>query len=367
MWRLRLLQLLVCGGGSVVVGQSSSPALPPLPAPPATQFDVVAAMCAATSAEERMALVERVFDTVGLVASYGGNNTLTEPTCATNADHQQGFYIVYEKTSGIVHASPIYFHPVDAMDGGALVEMDWVLQGSDEVNFGSRCSNAGYWIPLNGPGFDGGYTHPNPNDPDRYQAPCPFGYNCTQGKPQNLRDAPVNASYSDPSFDSSTQILAWSGSTSSSGQCAVVPDEYTCACSPLIPTNKTALWFTRLTYTTNISPPPPLRPPQFPPPPASPPGFFMLSVVPGSGLLVWHLFLLGGVLLLLVVVGACLVRRCCRSSENSRLLEAPARHAQWTQHGPVGDRSRGTAGLQMQGRSHGRSPHSKGQVVTNHL
>ena len=306
-----------------------------------------------------MALVERVFDTVGLAASYGGNNTLTEPTCATNADHQQGFFIVYGSTIGVgsQHAVPIYFHPVDAMDGGALVEMDWVLQGSDEVHFiGSRCSNTGYWI-LSMVRDLMEATRTQPNDPDRYQAPCPFGYNCTQGKPQNLRDAPVNASYSDPSFDSSTQILAWSGSTSSSGQCAVVPDEYTCACSPLIPTNKTALWFTRLTYTTNISPPPslpppsPLRPPQFPPPPASPPRILHVERCAWEWLLVWHLFLLGGVLLLLVVVGACLVRRCCRSSENSRLLEAPARHAQWTQHGPVGDRSRGTAGLHMQGRS----------------
>ena len=75
-----------------------------------------------------MAIVNKVF----------GRNTLSYVTvfddveCATNADGDFGFHIVYRRASGgSYHSLPIHFHPDDANGNGAAVEMAWALQGSD--------------------------------------------------------------------------------------------------------------------------------------------------------------------------------------------------------------------------------------------
>lgn len=104
--------------------------------------------------------------------------------------------------------------------------MTWELQGGDD---GYRCSS-GNWIPLNGPGYNGGCSC--------YQAPCLNGYNCIQGLCQDGRDAPIGATYQNKNL-STTDILTWSGSSTGI-------EAGSCARSSNIPTSSVALWFTKL-------------------------------------------------------------------------------------------------------------------------
>ena len=83
------------------------------------------------SAADRLAYASRVFGRTTL--SHSSYFTIfVEVTCAINQFDELGFYIVYRKPSGASHAVPFHFHPDDAAAGGAAVEMEWVLQGSDE-------------------------------------------------------------------------------------------------------------------------------------------------------------------------------------------------------------------------------------------
>lgn len=132
-----------------------------------------------------------------------------------------GFYLTYNDAS---HQTPIYLN-TQKLNYHEVV-MNWELQGGDD---GYRCSN-GNWIPLNGPGYNGGSTS--------YQAPCLAGYNCIQGFCQDGRDAPIAAQYTNNNIKSA-DLLTWSGS--STGTIAG-----NCARSTNIPTSDVALWFTKL-------------------------------------------------------------------------------------------------------------------------
>ena len=142
-----------------------------------------------------------------------------------------GFYISYFYDDTMpyntsCHGISIFLNPnilYDTQD----ISMDWILQGSDEDY---RCTN-GNWVPLNGPGYNGGYTG--------YAISSPSGISLIQGTCENGRDAPVSANYN--STVSTTTYFGWSGSA-----CGGFTTTANCARSINIPTNKTALWFTKL-------------------------------------------------------------------------------------------------------------------------
>jgi hypothetical protein len=109
------------------------------------------------------------------------------------------------------------------------------MQGSDYVagagNGHIRCDEERFWIPLNGPGFDGGSTG--------YLSPCMPGMTCIQGSAEHLRDAPLNVSHRVDNVDSATTLLTWSGSHSD----LLSLD---CARDIEIPSERPTTWFSRL-------------------------------------------------------------------------------------------------------------------------
>jgi hypothetical protein len=142
-----------------------------------------------------------------------------------------GFYQAYFYSSTVANSSchgiHIHLNPKKDYDYKEI-QMNWILQGSDEDY---RCSS-GNWVPLNGPGYNGGSIG--------YQASCPPGINCIQGTCQDGRDAPVSASYTNSTIGTST-YFTWSGSA-----CGGFTTTANCSRSPEIPTNKVAVWFTNL-------------------------------------------------------------------------------------------------------------------------
>ena len=106
------------------------------------------------------------------------------------------------------------------------VSTTWRMQGSDEDY---RCTN-GNWVPLSGPGYDGGF--------DGYLAACPSGYSCIQGRPTNLRDAPVSGTYSNGSLPATT-LLTWSGSNTGTYS-------HNCSRDALIPSDRPGLFVEQL-------------------------------------------------------------------------------------------------------------------------
>lgn len=134
-----------------------------------------------------------------------------------------GFYLAY---TGAGHGTGIYLDP-NLMTNFTEVKMSWILQGNDD---GYRCTSKN-WIPLNGPGYNGGYTG--------YQAPTIAGKTNIQGTCTRGRDAPVSASYN--SNINENTMLVWSGSSLSTDLTTG-----NCALSSSIPTNRVALWFSQL-------------------------------------------------------------------------------------------------------------------------
>ncbi|MDE0883010.1 MAG: hypothetical protein OSB21_10480, partial [Myxococcota bacterium] len=96
---------------------------------------------------------------------------------------------------------------------------------------GYRC-NSGNWVPLNGPGYAGGYAG--------YFSSCPPGITCIQGSCTASRDLPISATFSSDQIDSTTTYLTWSGSGAGS---SVVGN---CSRDALIPINLPVTWFQRV-------------------------------------------------------------------------------------------------------------------------
>ena len=203
---------------------------------PRPRYDVVAAVCAATDATERMAIVNRAFGRGGTAyditydtavynpqtALWAAGTVFSEVTCANNSAGEQGFFIAYTLPSDRafnVHRVPIHFRPPDAATE-ARVEMDWVMQGSDAVGSQSRCLRSNNWVPLNGPGYEGQPTH------NMYLAPCPVALQCIQGSNTRSRDEPVQASFTHSGFDTATGAT----STHPSAICDSSFANASCAC-----------------------------------------------------------------------------------------------------------------------------------------
>jgi len=109
------------------------------------------------------------------------------------------------------------------------VRLDYRMQGSED---GTRCSSNN-WVPLSGPGFNGGFSG--------YFAVCPDGYSCIQGTCQNGRDTPIAVSGYAVDGLSATQLLAWSGSNYASSANASG-----CTRDALIPSVRPGLYITGL-------------------------------------------------------------------------------------------------------------------------
>ena len=107
------------------------------------------------------------------------------------------------------------------------MRVSYRMQGSDPSN---HCST-GSWIPLNGPGWNGGTTS--------YLAACPSGYSCIQGTASNGRDASIATSYTTDTLDWTDTLLTWSGSN-------YQPTSSGCARDNQIPSTLPALWLHEL-------------------------------------------------------------------------------------------------------------------------
>lgn len=216
------------------------PPLPPSPRPPppptCATFNAVDAVCELGSPAEQLALIRALLgkgpdsDISYCTSIYGGR-------CATNSQGVRGFYAEYNGHCGGHHKDPIHLLPGGAAgffssQTSSSIEMSYVLQGSDE---NSRCTS-GSWVPLNGPGYNGGYVYDG-------GATCPSAFSCIQGSSANSQDAPISASYSNAAWNFRTTLLTWSGSSSDKDFCG------SCSCSASIPTTRPALWFTKLEYT----------------------------------------------------------------------------------------------------------------------
>ena len=112
---------------------------------------------------------------------------------------------------------------LEPMDPGAgdHAERDDAPPGTGESDDGYRCST-GNWVPLNGPGADGGWMD------ERYSAPCPSDIHCIQGwtgrhgrEVANNNDAAVAVKYINDGYDVLTTALTWSGSSGGSSRSPV--------------------------------------------------------------------------------------------------------------------------------------------------
>ena len=143
----------------------------------------------------------------GLLVRNLGENIATIP------DHRTGFHI--SKSSQVYNT----------------VSMNYFMQGSRDVN---TC-NTTSWVPLNGPGFDGGSTS--------YASPGLSGFTSIQGTAKSGRDASINAFYENQSIGL-TEVLTFSGSGTDTNTV------YSCMESPHIPrvsgVAKSSTFFTSL-------------------------------------------------------------------------------------------------------------------------
>lgn len=156
---------------------------------------------------------------------YPSSGTL-DFSAAVNSEETAGILIEYGGAS--THGFGIYLRP--AAYWFSAVGLSYRMQGSN-LRSENWCST-GYWVPLNGPGYDGGCNC--------YAAPCPQNYGCIQGRPTNDRDRPIHvAEYRNDTIDAGAQLLTWSGSRKDHTVAS-------CSQSGQIPTSRTALFIETL-------------------------------------------------------------------------------------------------------------------------
>jgi len=147
-----------------------------------------------------------------------------------NKNGKEGLLIEYSYQSN--HMTPLYLN-INKTFNNNKIRMNWKMQGSES---GDKCTNSNSWVPMNGPGFEGGTNS--------YQVPCKSGYSCIQGTTENYRDKPIEAKYFNKNLKNN-QILAWSGSNITNS--SISKD---CTRDLNIPSGKSALWFEDL-YISN--------------------------------------------------------------------------------------------------------------------
>jgi hypothetical protein len=153
-------------------------------------------------------------------ALFSGQGTITG-TPATNTSSVKGV-LLYSNQAASHQVS--YWLDKDVIPYSA-VGLGYRLQGSANS---SRCSSTS-WVPLNGPGWNGG--------DNGYLASCPSGFSCIQGSSTTYRDAPIHVpSYTNDAI-ASNQILTWSGSSVDGD--STIPG---CSDDPEIPSTQPMLW-----------------------------------------------------------------------------------------------------------------------------
>jgi hypothetical protein len=172
------------------------------------------------SSNDPATLMNRFFVTNGV----GG--TKIRPGVANDlGTGEVGFYLDNYDYYAANHTQGFHFRPQGM--SYTRVRLSYRMQGTQQTH--NRCAN-GNWVPLNGPGYNGGYSG--------YLSPCLSGFTCIQGTPTDGRDAPIAATYSNDSINSSNTLLTWSGSTDE-------PLSNGCSRDANIPTSHPTTWFTR--------------------------------------------------------------------------------------------------------------------------
>ena len=149
-----------------------------------------------------MQSVENSVGTLGLLIKNSGDG-------AGDNDSSQGFHLHQEK---------------QVFD---TVKMKYRMQGASSSN---TCDNDS-WIPLNGPGFNGGHNG--------HTVTCPNNMTCVQGTPEELRDSSISVTYNTTELTSS-QLLTFSGSGGGTDTVS------TCSRDSLIPSTNPGTFFTEL-------------------------------------------------------------------------------------------------------------------------
>lgn len=186
--------------------------------------------CDMTTESQGWLDVVKTFHATGQTASALAPKFFTVPSgvtltaaAATNASSVPGVLLTSNQAAS--HQQAFWLQPAVSFTS---VRLGYRMQGTEGAN---RCSTSS-WIPLNGPGFNGGSTD--------YAASCPSGMTCIQGTQENGRDAPIAV---DPYVNDSitaTTVLTWSGSNSDGNSVGG------CARDNNIPSTQPALFVTKL-------------------------------------------------------------------------------------------------------------------------
>ncbi len=159
------------------------------------------------------------------------DTVIIDSTAATNLSSVRGILLDIKSTGSGSHTDGFHFKPVNLRY--TQVRLFYRLQAADYLVGGTInvCDHAN-WLPLNGPGWNGGNTS--------YLSPCPDGFSCIQGSATSGRDAPISATYNTDGLTSANTLLSWSGSNSGSSH------SLNCAHDPEIPHDIPAAFFTKL-------------------------------------------------------------------------------------------------------------------------
>ncbi|MBN2798834.1 MAG: hypothetical protein JXX28_06760 [Deltaproteobacteria bacterium] len=159
-------------------------------------------------------------------AFFVSNNewSLTLGAAPETSSGRPGLYLInnivgYRHTEGFHLWTEVPYH---------AARLEYRMQGNDE---GYRCTHSN-WVPLNGPGYEGGS--------DTYQSPVPEGWTSIQGHTTMSMDTPIHVSWQSDALDYASVLLTWSGSGTSIGVVA------NCSRDPEIPTVRPATFFTTL-------------------------------------------------------------------------------------------------------------------------
>ncbi|MFN3201591.1 MAG: fibrinogen-like YCDxxxxGGGW domain-containing protein [Bradymonadia bacterium] len=117
-------------------------------------------------------------------------------------------------------------HLVPDVVGFTEASVDYQIQGEAAS---SRC-NSSSWVPLSGPGYNGGTNYS--------VIPCPGGISCIAGSTTNGRDAPIAATYSTNAINANTYLTFRSTLYDQTGGSSAW-----CARSSEIPVNGAVIWF----------------------------------------------------------------------------------------------------------------------------
>ncbi|MCK5687688.1 hypothetical protein KAI87_00390, partial [Myxococcota bacterium] len=171
------------------------------------------------------------------------DTVIIDSSAATNVVFTQGILLDMSSSAGGSHTDGFHFQPSDIRY--TQIRLTYQMQGANGNTADNRCPGGDIessWIPLNGPGWNGGYV-------ESFLSSCPDEFSCIQGSPTIPRDEPISASFTANGLTSHTTLLTWSGSNNG-------PQSLHCARDFKIPSEKPAAFFTKLLIRSNSTPVP---------------------------------------------------------------------------------------------------------------